>query len=241
MASLKANVASLFLVQLANYAMPLITLPWLTRTLGPDGFGRLSFCTAINAYLVLLCDFGFTANAVNKTELAWGGGYLLATGCYPIMLASWVFKGQRPVKITAHGGLGEKKTDLWASVTLEYPNAIAQLFYTGLTSTPNTASISGPKGHLRLPEFFWSPSKLVKEIQGGKSELLEFPVPGSGFNQKYNYPNSNGLFYEADHVYQCLKEGKLESDVMSLDESLLLAGIFDEIRRQLGVLFPQDD
>ena len=63
MASLKANVASLFLVQLANYAMPLITLPWLTRTLGPDGFGRLSFCTAINAYLVLLCDFGFNLSA----------------------------------------------------------------------------------------------------------------------------------------------------------------------------------
>ena len=30
------------------------------------------------------------------------------------------------------------------------------------------------------------------------------------------------------------------SDLMSLDESILIAEITDEIRRQLGVVYPQD-
>jgi hypothetical protein len=33
----------------------------------------------------------------------------------------------------------------------------------------------------------------------------------------------------------------LESEKMPLDESVLIAEITDEIRRQLGVIYPQDD
>jgi len=64
--SLKNNIAALYGVQLANYAIPLLTLPCLTRVLEPDGFGRFSFCIACNAYLVMLVDYGFNFSATQE-------------------------------------------------------------------------------------------------------------------------------------------------------------------------------
>ncbi|KAI1709239.1 oxidoreductase family, NAD-binding rossmann fold domain-containing protein [Ditylenchus destructor] len=191
---------------------------------------------------VILCDFGYRVrDAVTKTELAWGGGYLLATGCYPFMVASWMFGGERPIRIKACGAIGEKKTDMWAGITLEYSNnRVANIFYTGLIGTPCQCSVSGPKGKFKFPDQFWCPSKLVEEIEGSESNALHFPVPDVKNASDYHFPNSGGLSYEADHVYDCLKNGQLESEVMSLDESILLAEIFDEVRQQIGVVYPQD-
>lgn len=50
---------SLLLVQIANFALPLVTFPYLLRVLGPKQFGLLVFSQAIMAYCVLLTDYGF--------------------------------------------------------------------------------------------------------------------------------------------------------------------------------------
>jgi len=63
---LRANMTSLFSLQIVNYAVPLVTLPWLTRVLGPDGYGRIGFVMAVAGYLVLLVDYGFNLSATNK-------------------------------------------------------------------------------------------------------------------------------------------------------------------------------
>ena len=39
-------------------------------------------------------------------------------------------------------------------------------------------------------------------------------------------------------VGRCLREGRLESDVMSLDETLSIMATMDEIRRQIGLTYP---
>jgi PST family polysaccharide transporter len=70
MPSLRNNILSLYWVQLLTYALPLLTLPWLTRVLGLDGFGRLVFCTAINAYFIMLTDYGFNFTATRAVALA---------------------------------------------------------------------------------------------------------------------------------------------------------------------------
>lgn len=57
---LRHNIAALGIVQLGNYLVPLLTLPYLTRVLGAEGFGRVIFVQGIIAFLVLLVDFGFS-------------------------------------------------------------------------------------------------------------------------------------------------------------------------------------
>jgi O-antigen/teichoic acid export membrane protein len=56
-------------VQIASYAAPLLTLPWLTRVLGPSGFGQLSFCGAVTGYFVLFADYGFNYSATRQIAL----------------------------------------------------------------------------------------------------------------------------------------------------------------------------
>ena len=68
-------------------------------------------------------------------------------------------------------------------------------------------------------------------------EPLVFPLMDDA---KYNFNCSSGLRYEADHVFDCLREGKKESDVHSFDESLKTLEILDEVRRQIGVVYGQD-
>jgi PST family polysaccharide transporter len=61
--SLRRNISALYAIQLSNYIVPLLTLPWLTRALGPGQFGRLGFCLAICNYFVLFTDYGFNLSA----------------------------------------------------------------------------------------------------------------------------------------------------------------------------------
>lgn len=57
---LRHNIAALGLVQLGNYLVPLLTLPYLTRVLGAEEFGRVIFVQGVIAFLILLVDFGFS-------------------------------------------------------------------------------------------------------------------------------------------------------------------------------------
>jgi len=47
------------LVQLSNYVIPLITLPYLTRVLGAESFGKVAFAQVVMTYFALLVDYGF--------------------------------------------------------------------------------------------------------------------------------------------------------------------------------------
>jgi len=66
LASLKRNIISLFVLQGSNYVIPLLTLPYLSRTLGIEGFGIFGLVIAIAQYFVLFTDFGFNLTATKK-------------------------------------------------------------------------------------------------------------------------------------------------------------------------------
>ncbi|KAI1695401.1 oxidoreductase family, NAD-binding rossmann fold domain-containing protein [Ditylenchus destructor] len=167
---------------------------------------------SIGGAQVVTCDFGINVERVKNTPLEQGGGYLLANGCYAVMFAQFAFGGERPKEIVATGNLDDKGIDIWANVVLKYSNdRIATVFYHGLQVTPCQASISGTKGYLKLPEFFWCPSKLEikrQSDQTANSTTLEFPLPKT--EHTFFYPNSVGLCYETDHMYECLRDGKSE-------------------------------
>lgn len=57
------NVFSLGLVQIANYVFPFITVPIVSRIIGPDKFGIINFAAAFMAYFTLLINFGFDLSA----------------------------------------------------------------------------------------------------------------------------------------------------------------------------------
>jgi PST family polysaccharide transporter len=62
--SLISNFFSLVILQGANYIFPLLTIPFLFRTLGVGTFGLISFASAFAQYFVILTDFGFNLSGV---------------------------------------------------------------------------------------------------------------------------------------------------------------------------------
>lgn len=53
------NFAAMLVWQIGNYLVPLATFPYLTRVLGPSGFGVLGYVTAIAVYGTVLTEWGF--------------------------------------------------------------------------------------------------------------------------------------------------------------------------------------
>lgn len=60
---LVTNFGYLSLLQIASYAFPLITMPYLAKTIGADGFGKVAFAAAIIVWFTTIADWGFNFTA----------------------------------------------------------------------------------------------------------------------------------------------------------------------------------
>lgn len=57
------NFAYLSLLQVAGYIFPLITMPYLARVIGVEGFGKIAFAAAVMIWLQTIADWGFNFTA----------------------------------------------------------------------------------------------------------------------------------------------------------------------------------
>ena len=61
------NIVTLYGVQACTYLLPLLTLPYLARVLGPTGWGAVSFSQAIGATIAIAVEYGFDFSATRET------------------------------------------------------------------------------------------------------------------------------------------------------------------------------
>lgn len=67
---LLTNIFSQSVVQLANYAIPLLVIPYVTRIFGPQIFGTACYAQNIAAYFTFLVNFGFGLAATQEVAIS---------------------------------------------------------------------------------------------------------------------------------------------------------------------------
>ncbi|KPI94996.1 Trans-1,2-dihydrobenzene-1,2-diol dehydrogenase [Papilio xuthus] len=181
-------------------------------------------------------NFGVPIAAVDRLRLkGLGGSAVLDIGIYTLQFAQFIFK-EEPIKVTAIGDLNEDGVDLVDTVILDYKGGKkAVLIINTQVRLWNKATVYGTKGRATIEDPFHFPETLI-HVDGTAEKI---PLHTSSI--PYNFENSAGLVYEAMEVARCIKLGLKESPRMSHQESLLLAKLEDEIRKQVGVHFDVDD
>ncbi len=179
---------------------------------------------------VLSAGLGFRADFDPQSRLfspELGGGALLDIGVYAISLASMVFG--TPSRVTSMAHLGETGVDEQAAIILGYDQGqLATLFTTIRTNAPGEAILMGTRGRIRIHASIARPTRITLSLNGQKDRIIEMPVDGTGYN------------YEAAEVMSCLREGKLESEAIPLDETLSIMRTMDQIRAQWGLKYPME-
>lgn len=145
----------------------------------------------------------------------------------------YVFRGLTPVKIAINGQLNGDGTDESAAAIITYPGGKTAVVSTSArVALPNEGIVVGTKGTIRMPDF-WCPTELITP---GKTYQWELPHTSVAFFHK----NSAGLAFEAEEARQCIRGREIESPHMTHAESIELAQLMDLMRKELGVVFPQD-
>uniref|UniRef100_A0A182QFW5 Trans-1,2-dihydrobenzene-1,2-diol dehydrogenase n=1 Tax=Anopheles farauti TaxID=69004 RepID=A0A182QFW5_9DIPT len=180
-------------------------------------------------------EFGFVLSDIDRLRMkSLGGGTVLDLGVYTIQVCLWAFGGKAPEKVVATGVLNEEGVDLEVTAELHFPGGgVGRMKTSALHQLRNTAVIRGSKASMTLHDF-WCPLKLT-DTDG---KVREDNLPAA--QHPFNFQNSCGLRYEAEEVRQCIGAGRLQSTSVPHAESLLIAHIQDEIRKQVGVVFPAD-
>jgi predicted dehydrogenase len=174
-------------------------------------------------------DFGFRAGWNPEGRLLnpnLAGGGLLDVGVYTVSLASMVLGEPKRLATLAH--IGETGVDEQCGVILGYDGGrLAVLSSAVRTTTPMEADILGTDGMIRLHSPWWRGSQL-SIVAGGKTELIDAPF------------GSNGFEYQATEAMTCLRQGKLESSIIPLEETLSIMQTLDAIRAQWGLKYPME-
>ncbi|RXZ49428.1 Gfo/Idh/MocA family oxidoreductase [Agromyces fucosus] len=158
---------------------------------------------------------------LHRREL--GGGALLDLGIYPVQLDSMVLGA--PTSITAIGGLLDTGVDAYSTLVLGHgPSVQSTLTTTLVVRTPSTAVIAGTAARLEMAGSFYMPTTLRLADNDGNALVWNDPT---------GVTSMAGLSWEATALARFVGQGRTESPVHTLDETVSILETLDEARQQL--------
>lgn len=165
---------------------------------------------------------GIVLNAF-KSELS--NGAVMDLGVYTIYPMIVLFG--KPLSIQATGMLLNTGVDGGGTVNFSYKGMNATVLYSKVTDSLLPSEIQGEDGVISMDRIDFI-SELKLHLRNG--DLLDLSITDQ-YNQYY---------YEIAEFIDLIESGGRESFINSHANSLITIEVIDEIRRQIGVVFPAD-
>ncbi len=164
------------------------------------------------------------------TDPALAGGVTLDMGIYPISFVCYML-GELPsdVKsITRFSGLG---VDEISDYLFKFPSGCMSTINTShKLLMKNAVMIYGTKGYIEYPDFQEGEKFLLHTHDGtNKIKSIEEIVEKN---------HKNGFIYQVEEVAKCIKEGKTESSIIPIQETIDIMKLMDGMRAEWGFRYP---
>jgi predicted dehydrogenase len=156
------------------------------------------------------------------------GGPMLDLGTYPVSFAGFVLGEADRVRAVGEPHLAGVNGQV-SAVLATTSGAQAVLNTTVFANTPTTGSICGTAATLAIDGPFYQPGPMtLTSVQGDR---LTYDEPTIAHE---------GLFFEAAEAARCIGDGRTESPLRPVEDSVATLRVMDEIRRQIGDVFDEE-
>ncbi|UYO96170.1 Gfo/Idh/MocA family oxidoreductase [Microbacterium sp. M28] len=151
-----------------------------------------------------------------------GGGVMIDAGVYPLWFAHSVLG---PIdSVHAIGSVAPTTAEIEAVIALRSASgALASLSASATTTTPGLASVYGTTGSILFDSSFVFPARLRILSDGGEHEWAD----------ESGLAGRDGLAWQATALAAYVAEGRTQSPLHSLDDSIAVLRVLDDVRRQI--------
>lgn len=146
------------------------------------------------------------------------GGALLDVGIYPLSFVMDMIDSE-VMKVESMMEINESGVDSYFKAILTFENGAMGTIEGAIDrNKERTAIIKGTKGYIEIP-IYNRPNKATIYINNNQSYTIEKEL------------EFDDMYAEIKEVHECLKASKLQSDYLSLDESIRVMDVLDEIKK----------
>jgi predicted dehydrogenase len=212
-------------------------MPAVRQMLARGDIGDVSLLTAVLGHRITIDPANSLFDPVR------GGGALLDLGVYTVSLATYLL-GSSATVVSSEAIIGTTGVDEQCAMTLRFPDACTAMLSATLRASPSSElTLAGSEGCIRIhaplyrPEFV-SISHNPNPRRGHTSGMARYfgkfmrqkPVASPDEITEFFPVVGNGSNYQAAAAAACMREGRGESDVMPLADSLRTMEILDSAR-----------
>ena len=146
------------------------------------------------------------------------GGALLDVGVYPLSFVMDMIDSEVD-QVKSHMEINEAGVDSYFKAILTFENGVIGTIEGAIDrNKERTAIIKGTKGYIEIP-IYNRPHKVIVNLNNEESYKIEKEL------------EFDDMYAEIKEVHDCLKELKLQSENLSLSESIRVMEVLDEIRK----------
>lgn len=155
-----------------------------------------------------------------------GGGALLDLGIYPVQLDSMILGA--PTGVVAVGGMTQTGVDAYSTLVLTHGQGAQSTLTTSmLARTPTTAAVAGSEASILVDAYFYTPTSFT--LTG-----TDHAAPSLTWSDPTGLTLFDGLSWEATALARFVGEGRTESPVHTLEETVSILATIDEARAQIA-------